>query len=155
MIWFFLNFEPNPPKTTHQQKKVAVVKGKPIMYEGEALKKARYDIMAKIEKFKPDKPLDVPVRLKVVWVFTGKEGWRVQRPDTDNLDKLLKDCLTAQKFWRDDSYVVDEKSYKINLPKEYRHGILVKIEEEEPWISINSLEKLTEMDLSFMLANQE
>ena len=131
-MFFFLNFEPNPPTVTHQQKKVAVVKGKPIFYESERLKNARFDICAKLERFRPPKPLKCPIRLSVCWVFNnGKEGWRVERPDTDNLQKLLKDCLTATGFWKDDSYVVHEDVCKINSTG--KHGILVRIEEEEEW----------------------
>ena len=30
------------------------------------------------------------------------------RPDTDNLQKLLKDCMTRCGFWKDDAQVVRE-----------------------------------------------
>ena len=30
------------------------------------------------------------------------------RPDTDNLQKLLKDCMTRTGFWRDDAQVCRE-----------------------------------------------
>lgn len=39
----------------------------------------------------------------------GKNGdWRVTKPDTDNLQKLLKDCMTKCGFWKDDAQVVRE-----------------------------------------------
>ncbi len=30
------------------------------------------------------------------------------KPDTDNLQKLLKDCMTAVGFWKDDAQVASE-----------------------------------------------
>lgn len=39
----------------------------------------------------------------------AKNGdWRVTKPDTDNLQKLLKDCMTKCGFWKDDAQVVRE-----------------------------------------------
>lgn len=35
------------------------------------------------------------------------------RPDTDNLEKMLKDCMTEVGFWKDDALVVSETVYKI------------------------------------------
>lgn len=48
------------------------------------------------------------------------------RPDTDNLQKLLKDCMTACGYWRDDAQVASEISEKFwaTLP-----GIYIKVEE--------------------------
>ena len=34
------------------------------------------------------------------------------RPDTDNLQKLLKDCMTAEHFWTDDALVCSEITEK-------------------------------------------
>ena len=34
--------------------------------------------------------------------------YRVTRPDTDNLQKLLKDCMTQAGFWKDDAQVASE-----------------------------------------------
>ncbi|MGN1109503.1 MAG: RusA family crossover junction endodeoxyribonuclease, partial [Oscillospiraceae bacterium] len=47
------------------------------------------------------------------------------KPDTDNLQKLLKDCMTQLHFWRDDCLVASENvvKYWANKP-----GIYVKIE---------------------------
>ena len=34
------------------------------------------------------------------------------KPDTDNLQKLLKDCMTAEHFWTDDALVCSEITEK-------------------------------------------
>lgn len=54
-----------------------------------------------------------PISLRVIWLFPkGKSHrngeWRVTKPDTDNLQKLLKDCMTRCGFWVDDAQVVSE-----------------------------------------------
>ena len=60
--------------------------------------------------------MEGPVALTVDWRFLTKthpEGaWRITRPDTDNLQKLLKDCMTASGFWRDDAQVCREEVTK-------------------------------------------
>lgn len=75
-----------PPTATAQEKQVRIVNGKPI--EG-------------------------AVSLTTLWLFpkgkSHKNGdWRVSKPDTDNLQKLLKDCMTKCGFWKDDAQVVRE-----------------------------------------------
>ena len=41
--------------------------------------------------------------------MSHKEGtYRVTRPDTDNLQKLLKDTMTQVGFWKDDAQVCKE-----------------------------------------------
>lgn len=34
--------------------------------------------------------------------------YRITKPDTDNLQKLLKDCMTDVGFWEDDAQVASE-----------------------------------------------
>ena len=70
----------------------------------------------------------------MLWLFpkgkSHKHGeWRKTRPDTDNLQKLLKDCMTQVRFWKDDAQVVSEKVQKrwSNEPT----GIYVVIKELE------------------------
>lgn len=107
----------NPPTSTAQMKQVRVVKGKPIFYDPPAVKEARNMLSAHLTVHKPDKPLDGPISLRVLWLFPkGKSHrngeWRVTKPDTDNLQKLLKDCMTRCGFWKDDAQVVREIAEK-------------------------------------------
>ena len=53
------------------------------------------------------------VALVVKWCFplsgSHRDGdYRISRPDTDNLQKLLQDCMTAAGFWMDDAQVASE-----------------------------------------------
>ena len=115
-ISFFLDFNGrNPPTVTHQMHRVTVKNGKPQFFDSPELAKARADICARLEAFSPDAPFEGPVALCVSWLFRdakGSEGWKTTRPDTDNLQKLLKDCMTRTRFWIDDAQVCDERVLK-------------------------------------------
>ena len=108
---FFIAID--PPTSTAQMKQVRVVKGKPVFYDPPAVKAARNMLTAHLAIHKPDKPMTGPVALRVLWLFpkgkSHKNGeWRITKPDTDNLQKLLKDCMTRCGFWKDDAQVVSE-----------------------------------------------
>lgn len=101
-----------PPTITHQQKSIHVVNGKPVTYEPERLKAARQKLMAHLSQHVPEKKYECGVRLVTKWCFPrGKHQdgeYRITKPDTDNLQKLLKDCMTTVGFWKDDALVASE-----------------------------------------------
>ena len=105
-----------PPTATHQEKKVTVKNGKPKFYEDPKLSDARQKLRAHLGQHRPKKPLEGGVAMVTVWSFpAGKHrpgSYRTTKPDTDNLQKLLKDCMTAEGFWRDDAQVCDERIIK-------------------------------------------
>jgi Holliday junction resolvase RusA-like endonuclease len=120
-----------PPETTHQQKQVHVVKGKPHFYEPDELKAAREKLMGNLAKFVPKKKIMGNVRLIVKWCFPisadHQDGeYKFTKPDLDNSNKLLQDCMTKLGFWKDDSYVVSLviEKFWAKLP-----GIYIRIEE--------------------------
>lgn len=125
---FFMAMD--PPTVTHQEKQVHVVKGKPIFYEPEELKKARVKLMAYLAKYVPGTPYTSGIELVTKWCFPrGRHSdgeYRITKPDTDNLQKLLKDCMTALKFWTDDALVAREITEKFwaEVP-----GIYIRIRE--------------------------
>lgn len=121
-----------PPRTTHQQKKVAVVHGKPIIYQPSRLKNAVSVLGWSLAPHKPKEPLKGPLALVVRWKFHGqkkKPGWKITRPDTDNLQKALKDEMGKLGFYQDDAQVVHEECEKVwaDVP-----GIEIKLWELEP-----------------------
>ena len=101
-----------PPTVTAQMRRVTVRDGKPMFYKSRRLKDAKSLFLGELLLHRPEEPLEGPVRLHVTWMFptkTHREGeWRITRPDTDNLQKLLKDCMTEAGFWKDDSQVCVE-----------------------------------------------
>lgn len=106
-----------PPTATAQEKQVRIIHGRPIFYEPAKLKKAKLLLTEKLALHRPDEPLTGPLFLHVVWLFpkgkSHKHGqWRITRPDTDNLEKMLKDCMTRCGYWKDDAQVVKETAEK-------------------------------------------
>jgi Holliday junction resolvase RusA-like endonuclease len=113
---FTINIE--PPRATHQEKAVAVVRGKPVFYERKRLKDARKLLMQSLQPYIPEKPLDGALYLSTTWAFKAtskkRDGeYKTTKPDTDNLVKLLKDCMTECGFWHDDAQVAVERTVKI------------------------------------------
>lgn len=131
---FFMEME--PPTATAQEKQVRVVCGHPQFYEKPAAKEAKKLLIAELTKYKPEQPLQGPLRLCVSWYFPKRktdkfDGFKYKntKPDTDNLQKGLKDCMTKVGFWNDDAQVAIElvsKWWTSNEP-----GILVTVEELE------------------------
>lgn len=129
MIEFFMPME-KVPTTTHQQKQVTVRNGKPVFYEPEDLKAARAKLTAHLGAHVPPGKFTTAIRLTTWWCFktTGRHvngSYKATKPDTDNLNKLLKDCMTDLGFWEDDALVASEviEKYWADLP-----GIYIKIE---------------------------
>lgn len=71
------------------------------------------------------------MRLITKWCFpcsgNHKDGeYRATKPDTDNLQKLLKDCMTDTGFWKDDAQVASEIAEKFWADNP---GIYISVEE--------------------------
>lgn len=115
-------------------KRVKVYNGKPIFYESDELKAARSLFESRLSKHVPDRPIEGPIRLVTKWCF-GKQKcaapeWKTTKPDTDNLIKLFKDCMTELNYWHDDAQVCSEITEKYWNPVT---GI---------WVHIETLEEL-------------
>lgn len=122
-----------PPTVTHQEKAWTVINGKPVPYEPAELKVARSKLEAHLAKHIPVHGMRGAVMLAVKWCFpiTGKHEdgeWKTTRPDTDNLQKMLKDCMTRLGFWKDDAQVASEivEKFWAKIP-----GIYIAAEELE------------------------
>lgn len=129
MTSFFMDMI--PPTTTAQEKQIAVVKGKPIIYDSPAVNKAKAKLLGHLAKHIPTSPYAEPVELITTWCFpvTGKHSngeYKYTRPDTDNLQKLLKDCMTKCGYWKDDALVCREivEKFWADIP-----GVYIKIKE--------------------------
>ena len=82
-------------------------------------------------KYEPVEPLEGALQLVCKWCFPLDKGrrhrdgeYKTSKPDTDNLQKLLKDCMTDLRFWGDDAQVASEVTEKFwaDIP-----GIFVQI----------------------------
>lgn len=118
-----------PPTRTHQEKQVNW-KTK-TFYEPAELKAARAKLQAHLAKYVPEQKYTGAVRLIAKWCFpiTGnhRDGeYKTTKPDTDNLQKMLKDVMTDLGFWTDDCLVASEivEKFWAEIP-----GIYIRIEE--------------------------
>ena len=139
MISFFLPMV--PPTVTHQEHEFKVVRGRVVVYDPPRLKDARQkftDYLLAQKRRIPGWdylfPLNGPVRLVTKWIWpcdcvkgeTHRVGeWKTTKPDTDNLIKLFKDCMTKTHYWHDDAQVCSEVTEKFYGD---RPGIYVQVE---------------------------
>lgn len=84
-----------------------------------------------LESHRPKKPISGPIRLQVTWGFKARLKkdlftYKLTRPDTDNMQKTLKDVMTLMGYWDDDSQVVYEICKKMWVDEP---GIVIKVEE--------------------------
>ncbi len=128
-IQFFMPMK--PPTVTAQEHNIAVRNGKPIVYDPPEVKDAKAKLTAALAQHKIEQPFTTAVRVTVKWCFpvTGKHKngeYKYTRPDTDNLQKMLKDCMTDCGFWKDDALVASEiiEKFWADIP-----GIWIRIEE--------------------------
>lgn len=117
-----------PPTNTGQEHKVAVRNGKPVFYDPPELKATKAKLSAHLGQHVPAEPYTCAVQLTVKWCFprgTHPNGtYRTTKPDTDNLQKVLKDCMTQCGYWKDDCLVASEiiEKFWADVP-----GIYIKI----------------------------
>ena len=125
-------FMPMIPSTaTFQSKGIRMVKGKPVIYESARLKASREKLEAHLASHVPAEPYEGALRLMTKWCFpiNGKRrdgDYKDTKPDTDNLQKLLKDVMTKLRYWIDDAQISSEIAEKFyaEIP-----GIYISVEE--------------------------
>ena len=124
-----------PPTATAQQKGEQIVGGRIHHYKKKNVRQAEAILRDALLPYVPAEPIsDKPIYLEVDWLFPypksakkhepGKERFKITRPDTDNLNKLLKDVMTDMGFWKDDALISVEKIWKIYSDEP---GIIIKI----------------------------
>lgn len=120
-----------PPTVTYQEHKVTVRSGKPVFYDTQKIKNAKIKLRDSLSAYVPDVPYECAIRFMVKWLFpvSGKHTdgeYKTTKPDTDNLQKMLKDIMTELCFWKDDALVVSEITEKFyaDIP-----GLFIVIQE--------------------------
>lgn len=125
---FFLPMQ--VPTRTFQSKKITARKGKARLYTPPELVEIQQKFISALAKHVPDKPMEGPVALTTIFLFPADKKHppqtpKITKPDTDNLVKMLKDCMTKCGFWHDDAQVSKDiiaKRYDIH------EGIFIAIE---------------------------
>ena len=131
-----------PPTATAQQKGERVVGGYIHHYKKKNVAQAEAILRDALLPYVPEAPIaDKPICLEVYWLFPfpksarkhepGVPRCKITRPDTDNLNKLLKDVMTDMGFWKDDALICIER--------------IAKYYTDEPGIQIS----IRQMDMDF------
>lgn len=126
-----------PPTVTQQEHKVMVNRktGRVQFYDPPELRAARAKLTDLVGRYAPEQPLEGALQLVTKWIWpmetdgqlalSGMEyRWKTSKPDTDNLIKMLKDCMTRTGYWKDDAQVVSEITQKFYGP---RSGIYIEV----------------------------
>lgn len=112
-------------------KKIGIMRGKPYVYTPANVASAKNELKKHLKPFVPPLPMSGAIGLTVTWLFPkGKHKhleYRITKPDTDNLEKLLKDIMTELGFWLDDAQVAVEHTEK--LWSDEPTGISIEINE--------------------------
>ena len=88
----------------------------------------------------PAMPLSGPVRVGLRFYFPRPQRlmrkkdpanriWHTSKPDRDNLEKAVLDCLTAAGWFCDDSQVCAGETLKFYVPKDGEPGAVVFVQE--------------------------
>ena len=128
-----------PPTATAQQKGERVVNGYIHHYKKKNVAQAEAILRDALLPYVPETPIkEKPISLNVIWMFPypksakkhqpGWERWKITRPDTDNLNKMLKDVMTDMGFWKDDALIGFEMIRKLYTDEP---GIEIEITEME------------------------
>lgn len=141
-IQFFIPLK-KVPTVTAQEKRITVRRGKPVVYDDWRIIDAKSLFCGWLDRHRPKEPIKGPVQLFVEWWFpySGKQHIdgepKITRPDTDNLQKLFKDCMTKVGYWKDDAQV-----YREHIGKVWNKtgGIHVMVEWEEDEEDKNEME---------------
>jgi Holliday junction resolvase RusA-like endonuclease len=108
-----------PPKSTAQASNRILRRKDGSMFVGKMQsskgKQTESDLLTLLAPHVPVKPLDCPLDVFVSWRYPYRKAEPKKnrtrpipcdtRPDVDNLQKLLFDCMTRLGFWHDDSQV--------------------------------------------------
>lgn len=99
------------------------------------------------EPYRPERPIDHAVTLRVIWLMPrpnrlcrkrDPEGivWHDQTPDLDNLWKSTIDALQAAGWFRDDRRIVHSEMVKVYHAKSGEPGAIIEIDDAEPLLSL-------------------
>jgi Holliday junction resolvase RusA-like endonuclease len=141
-----------PPTATAQQKGERVVGGYIHHYKKKNVAQAEAILRDALLPYVPEEPItDKPISMCTVWMFPypksakkHEPGWyrrKITRPDTDNLNKLLKDVMTDMGFWKDDALICTE--------------LIMKVYSDEPGILIDYYEPDVDVDGGWWISDEK
>ena len=118
---FVIYFEDGMPKSTAQEKgetiRYRIINGRRVPFIHHFIKPevmvARRIFELKLKPYKPKKPSKKNIRLCIYYQFDVKNrklwgNYKTSKPDLDNLNKTIQDCMVRLGYFEDDSQVVEE-----------------------------------------------
>ena len=113
-----------PPTATAQQKGECIRAGYIHHYKKKNVAAAEAILRDALLPYVPAAPItDKGISFSTCWMFPypksakkhqqGWDRWKITRPDTDNLNKMLKDVMTDMGFWKDDALICEELVRKV------------------------------------------
>ena len=119
------------PTKTFQEKKLRTVKGRAVLYTPPELVEIRQKYISALMPYAPLVPAEGPISLCLMFCFKDKKHKpgtpKITKPDTDNIGKMFKDCMTACGFWKDDAQI-----YRDYIAKSYQENEGIYVEIVEP-----------------------
>lgn len=120
-----------PYRKTHQS---GTHIGRGRTYKDAQLREVESRLMDALRPHAPAAPWNGPVQLAVNFGYQTKRADqdgepKITKPDTDNLMKTLKDCMTACGFWWDDAQVTEEYGSKFWCLRPHIAIVVTKIGE--------------------------
>ena len=125
-----------PPSITAQQKRVRVVRGKPVFFHGAKMREEAATWAGLLQPHQPPAPLDGPLALSLRFVYPHLKSAKktdvhrllpkITKPDAGNVAKHLEDVLTRLRFITDDARIADLRVQKFHGP-EAEVGIRIQI----------------------------
>lgn len=130
-----------PPSITAQQKRVAVIKGRPVFFHSREMRVQEQTWQALLRPYQPAAPMDGPLTLSMRFVYpylkampkahVGRLIPKISKPDCGNASKHIEDLLTKMRFITDDSRVCRMVVEKFHGP-EAEVGIRIQIQHFVP-----------------------
>ena len=128
-----------PPTATAQQKGECIRAGYIHHYKKKNVARAEAILRDALLPYVPEAPItDKPIMFHALWEFPYPKSAKkhmpgfcrnkITRPDTDNLNKMLKDVMTDMGFWKDDALICQEAIWKVWSDEP---GISILVEELE------------------------
>ena len=137
----FAFFAPGIPKG-QPRARAFVRKGHAAVYDPGTAEGWKGSIALAARDYLPASPYDCPIVCNLVFIFPRPARLMTKKspdgripytakPDRDNSDKAVLDCLTGIGMWRDDALVYDGRITKFYAAKGERTGAHIQIIAEE------------------------
>lgn len=128
-----------PPAGTSQQKGAFICGGKVRFFKKAKIKQAEHTWLDLFKSHAPENPHEGALKVCITLFYPFRKtekkadllagiSFHTQRPDFDNLSKMICDAMTTLGFWNDDGQISDGRIIK---RRSVKHGLCVEIAQDE------------------------